>query len=230
MRADNHTEETLDLQRTKNSTTNSTNKQSQRKNTKQRFKEVRPCRLRPRGKKGGGFLLISANQYTYSNGDRESSASALLSSTIALIQKNPSDTNPRNPTQPLNRVQNNPFRKTARPDCRSTGRSTDPMHRSTGPVDRAQPRVGALQSVDRPVDRSPSAVDRTGRPLPVHVCVHVGRPERSTEPLLLPTVDRAGRPYSCSAVSAAADFWIPFSVDSSTSSPYMLCICVGLMS
>ena len=30
--------------------------------------------------------------------------------------------------------------------------------------------------------------------------VHVGRLARSTDLLLLPTVDRAGRPYSCSAV------------------------------
>ena len=58
------------------------------KEHKHRFNEGRPCRLRPRGKKGGGFLLISVNQYIYSNRDRESSASALLSSTIALT--NPS--------------------------------------------------------------------------------------------------------------------------------------------
>ena len=53
------------------------------KSTKHRFNEVRPCCLRPRGKKEGGFLLISTNQYTYSNEDQESSASAILSSTIA---------------------------------------------------------------------------------------------------------------------------------------------------
>jgi len=44
-------------------------------------------------RKGRGFLLILTNQYTYNNGDRESSASALLSSTIAL-KPSLSDTKP----------------------------------------------------------------------------------------------------------------------------------------
>ena len=73
------------------------------------------------------------------------------------------------------------------------------MHRSTEPVDRSQPRVGSLQSVDRPVNRSHPAVDRTGRPLmPCACCARRstgpvdrtpatagGRPGRSTELLLL---------------------------------------------
>ena len=64
---------------------------------------------------------------------------------------------------------------------RLTARSTDLFLRSTGPVDR----------------------------YPVHVSVHVGRLDRSTELLLLLTVDRAGRPCSC----VAADFWISSFVD-----------------
>ena len=92
---------------------------------------------------------------------------------------------------PINLVQNNPFRKTAHLIVGRPGRSTVPNRelghfslRSTGPVDHYA----------------------------VHVSVHVGRLDRSTEPLLLPTVDRAGRPHTCSAaVSAAAEFWIPFS-------------------
>ena len=105
------------------------------------------------------------------------------------------DTNPRNPTQPLNRVQNNPFRK--QQTRLSVDRSVD---RPYAPVDRSQPRVGSLQSVDRAVDRDPPAVDRTGRPR----CCFC---RRSTGP-----VNRA---------TAAADFWNFFFVDSSTtSSPY----------
>ena len=77
------------------------------------------------------------------------------------------------------------------------------MHRSIGPVDCSQPRVGSLQSVDRAVDRAPPAVDRAGRPLRC-ACQHA---HRSTGPVdratASTTVDRAGRPCAC----AAADFW-----------------------
>ena len=68
--------------------------------------------------------------------------------------------------------------ETGRPDCRSTGRSTNPMHRSTGPVDRSQPRVGSLQSVDRAVPAVDRAVDRS--------CLCACCARRSTGP-----VDRA---------------------------------------
>ena len=54
----------------------------------------------------------------------------LLSQT--LLQDLSTDTNPRNSTQPLNRVQNNPFRN------RQTRLSVDrPVDRPYAPVDRA---------------------------------------------------------------------------------------------
>ena len=132
------------------------------------------------GQERGRVLLILANQYTYSNGDRESSASALLSSTIAL---KPYDTNPRNPTQPLNRVQNNPFRN------RQTRLSDDrPVDRPYAPVDRAG-RLGPTESWGTSVGRPP------GRP--ISSC---GRPDRSTATLCMSactSVDRTGRPCFC---------------------------------
>ena len=69
------------------------------------------------------------------------------------------------------------------------------MHRSTGPVDRSQPRVGSFQSVDR----SLPTVDRTGRPLRC-ACQHA---HRSTGPVDRATASADGRPCAC----AAADFW-----------------------
>ena len=56
---------------------------------------------------------------------------------------------------------------------RSTARSTVPSLTVDRPADRPHPRVGHLQSVDRPVDRLKWLVS-------VHNLVHVGRPVRST--------------------------------------------------
>ena len=69
------------------------------------------------------------------------------------------------------------------PACRSTGRSTDPFHRSTG-RSTGCPTESWVLPVGRPGGRPSSNL--------VHV-VHVGRPGRSTEHLLLRAVDRTGR-------------------------------------
>ena len=110
--------------------------------------------------------MISTNQYTYSNGDRESSASALLSSTIALKSYDKilhQDTYLRKYNSPLNRVQNNPSRKIADPTVgRPAGRPT-PCAGRPGSRPGAQQRVGSLQSVDR----VPASAD--GRP-PGRLC------------------------------------------------------------
>ena len=79
------------------------------------------------------------------------------------------------------------------PACRSAERSTDPFHRSTGPVDRPLPPVDRT-SRPFPTESWVTSVGRPGgrpggRPSSnlVHV-VHVGRPGRSTEHLLLRAV------------------------------------------
>ena len=88
--------------------------------------------------------------------------------------------NPRNQFSIWADFQFSKFLETARTRL-SVDRSVDrPRHRSTVPVDRAgRPRVGHFQSVDRAVDRSPSAVDRA---VDRYSLVHVGA-QRSTGPV-----------------------------------------------
>ena len=140
------------------------------------------------GQERGGFLLISINQYLQQWG----SGKFCLCSTLlpdctqkTLISDLSKDSNPRNSTQPFYRVQNNPFRK------QQTRLSVDrPVDRPYVPVDRSQPRVGSLQSVDRSVDRSLPAVDRAGRP-PRYACQ---RAHRSTGPVDRAIASAYGRP------------------------------------
>ena len=109
------------------------------------------------------------------------------------------DTQLKTLENPLPNINRFLIQQTARPDCRSTGRSTDHMHRSTvpnrelGTFSRSTGRSTAL------LLRSTGPVDRYSF---VHV-VHVGRPDRSTDLLLLRTVDWTGRPLSC----CCADFF-----------------------
>ena len=79
---------------------------------------------------------------------------------------------------PIQKRNSNPKRK-LRPRL-SVDRPVDrPMPRSTGPVDRANPRARRLQSVDRPRSTAPSCarpctpVDRAGR-----LASSTGRPRR----------------------------------------------------
>ena len=90
----------------------------------------------------------------------------------------------------------------ARPACRSTGRSTDPFHRSTG-----YPTESWVLTVSR-VGR------QGGRPSSntVHV-VHVGRPGRSTEALILRAVDRP----TCFLLLLLFSAAVSFTFSSSTS-------------
>ena len=100
--------------------------------------------------------------------------------------------NPKNQFPYWTDFQFTTFQKQSESDCRSTGRSTDPStgrpcrstvpNRDLCPFSRLTGGRPAPSAVDRAVDRSPSAVDRTGRPLQP---VHVGA-QRSTGP-----VDRA---------------------------------------
>ena len=131
--------------------------QTQRKNTKTTINEVRPWCLRPRGKEREFILIWIINYNGCSTSEyQESYFFSWYSKTLEI---------PLFIQQISDSAQNSP-----QPDCRSTGRSTDPMYRSTRPVDRSQPRVGYFQSVDWAVDRADSlcmlctSVDRTGRP------------------------------------------------------------------
>ena len=129
------------------------------------------------------------------------------------------DTNPRN-SLGLNTSYNGSAEKTQNPRVGRPGRSTDlPIlqYRSTGPVDRTNPRVGVCQSraSGRPgrsteqtrelgfVSQSPS-VDRAGRPLQL-LC------------MLCTSVDRTGRPTSvffCCCCFFLPAVPLPFVVDS----------------
>ena len=101
-------------------------------------------------------------------------------------------------------------RKIPAPNCRSTGRSTDravdrPFHRSTW-RSTGCPTESWVTSVGRP----------GGRPSSFHVhVVHIGRPGRSTNYLLVRAVDRAGRPLSlfCCCYFLLLLFPSPFVVD-----------------
>ena len=58
------------------------------------------------------------------------------------------------------------------------------MPQSTAPVDRLQPRLGFLQSVDQAVDRFPVTVDRAvDRSVSVYL-VHTGRPGGRPDPCI----------------------------------------------
>ena len=108
--------------------------------------------------------------------------------------------------QPVSKIEN-----AACPACRSTGRSTDPFHRSTG------------RSTGCPTESWVLTVSRVGRPggrpssNTVHV-VHIGRPGRSTDLLILWTVDRAGRPPPLFPAALLFSAAVSFAFPSSTSS------------
>ena len=132
--------------------------------------------------KGGGFIDFNKSITTYSNGDRESSASALLSSTIAL-KPSLKDTNPRN--------QNNPFIgfKITLSEKQQTRLSVDrAVDRPLPPVDR---------SVDRVPNRELGTFSRsTARSTDLFLRACCAR--------LCTTVDRAGRPCACSCRRSTA--------------------------
>ena len=91
------------------------------------------------------------------------------------------------------------------PDCQSTGWSTDPFHRSTG-----RPTESWVLLVGRPGGRPSSIL--------VYV-VHVGRPGRSTEHLLLRAVDRTSAPAAVSCfllLLLPSSFVVDFFGDHST--------------
>ena len=124
------------------------------------------------------------------------------------------DTNPRNPLG-LNTSYNGSAEKTQNPRVGRPGRSTDlPIlqYRSTGPVDRANPRVGVCQS--RASGRPGRSTAQT-RELGVCQSEPCGRPGRSTATILCmlcTSVDRAGRPTLLTPVFSAVFCCCPFAL------------------
>ena len=135
-------EDPLNLPSKKNNPKRAQNQNTREKNTrKQQSDEVRPQCIRPRGNQKRGLLLWK-------------NITMLAASLFSRELQNFSTLN-KNLEIPYLYKQISKSESQPAPACRSTG-----------PVDRSQPRVGSLQSVDR----APSlctlctSVDRAGRP------------------------------------------------------------------